>query len=813
MRLAFNNRVLQMLKQNLFMIIVLSAIFYVLNIKTLVFEVFLLLIYVALAWSYPLKQNHYFRKVLLFWISGVLTSFAVTKYLIVEHMPVVTTGKIIPLVILAIAFVCDLIRLRKDVDDASAHPTDAENNLFRERKYDLQRVYYYLQNVPIVGLNAPYGEGKSFLANMIYHDQAMRKRFTFIQVDLLTCNLDNIESILLSKIEQVLQSNGIYSSSGKQYGNILRNFQLSSIMYQAFKDEQPGVASTFLGFQNDIQRLDKDILIVFDDLDRIPDRDMILKIFAIAEKLSGDKIHILFQCDYHNLPWDRDHLKKYIPYVVNLTELTFERIVSGLWNKCRLDEITYLKDRDIQNITMLPVRNVILNQITELKAYSVKLPIKKSVRIVELYLRDLHSMWDMNIRFQNRDSVKCLAKILFIQHFLPDKMEAVQVGESLPESLKLVSGEDVFSVQTLIQRYRSKEYSEEDCIHIVKDPVNDETVWILGLLQYDLSIPDKSEDRRWFANESLNTIRRQEYNAKIDHYMWNVKGHGNSEYTDMEWYAKEICEKVLSQPLKDRYEAWTKVWDVAFYGCSDKNNTTVQLFEESEMLAAFKALYVTRVLPDQWLRMIEFYFSGKETTCITVDMIEILNYVSLNNKDILLAVIREFNERKVIGNMNEEKGFGIFLYRYLDAIWMLGYSTDVVPPRDFCENEESFLESSSVKTTIDEYKSDLQKNYQEALFDEIKQEYQLLLSFIDKCKEIMMHNTKLQARSLRVNVQTRTRYEHDDLFRSLQKELEDISDENKKTDFIEKLRKLYISEKLNPHEYGILAKLLQKHMR
>ena len=31
-----------------------------------------------------------------------------------------------------------------------------------------------------------------------------------------------------------------------------------------------------------------------------------------------------------------------------------------------------------------------------------------------------------------------------------------------------------------------------------------------------------------------------------------------------------------------------------FLWYSDKNNTTVQLFGESEMLAAFKALYVTR---------------------------------------------------------------------------------------------------------------------------------------------------------------------------------------------------------------------------
>lgn len=71
--------------------------------------------------------------------------------------------------------------------------------------------------------------------------------------------------------------------------------------------------------------------------------------------------------------------------------------------------------------------------------------------------------------------------------------------------------------------------------------------------------------------------------------------------------------------------------------------------------------------------MIEFYFSQKETQPITVDMIENLNFVSLTNKDVLLAVARNFVQSKVVGNMNEQKAFARFLKIYLQAIWGLGY--------------------------------------------------------------------------------------------------------------------------------------------
>lgn len=51
-----------------------------------------------------------------------------------------------------------------------------------------------------------------------------------------------------------------------------------------------------------------------------------------------------------------------------------------------------------------------------------------------------------------------------------------------------------------------------------------------------------------------------------------------------------------------------------------------------------------------------------------------LNFVSLMNKDVLIAVAKEFVQCKVVGNMNKKKTFARFLKNYLQAIWGLGYA-------------------------------------------------------------------------------------------------------------------------------------------
>lgn len=801
-------------KKNIFILLFLTALFYIFNIPTRVFECFFLLFALAFILVYRVKKNMYFHKVLLSWCGGTLLAFAMGKFIAIRQFPEFTREKIVlgicSVLILGVDFVGLMIYARSELGQKEK----AQENLFRERTYDMERLCSFIQKVPIVGMDAPWGDGKSFLVNMIYQNEEMKKRFTFIQIDLLTCDLNEIESILLEEIERVLQNNRIYSFHGRKAGKFFEDFSLSKVFYKVLQEEGEGISSTFIGFEKDVKRLDKDILIVFEDIDRIKEPDIVRKIFAIAEKLAGDKIHILYQYEVRNLPWNKEFLEKYIPYEVAVTELSFERIVVALWDKCGMQQITGLKIEDVKYILGFAVPNVILTEIPELKKYALVLSRRRvAIRNVELFLNEFVLIWNMNERYQQREHAKWLAKILFIKHFLYEQIEQIQMGKSLPESLLLTYNGEMFDVETLIGRYQAHIYSKNECIQIVEDPVNNPVIWIFAVLQYDFGISQADRaDPRWFANESDHVMKRMEHNEQINRFLWNIKGNGNSEYTDMEWLAKEICETVLSQEGNLRKEAWNKIWNDAFHGENEKNNCTVQMFGESAMLSAFKALYVTEISTENWVQMIEFYFSQKETQPITVDMIENLNFVSLTNKDVLLAVARNFVQSKVVGNMNEQKAFARFLKIYLQAIWGLGY---VRSGGDWyiagMYSEEALQKTELAIQVLEDYKGALQKGAENALFEQMKAEFQLLVHFVDKLLEMIRHSRSLKARELQwKNGDARTVYEHDDLLRKLKEEVSNLEpgNEAERSAFIKKLEKIYGDGKLNPNEYRIIEEML-----
>ena len=567
-------------KKNIFILLLLTALFYLLNIPSRVFEWFFLFFSLALILVYRMEKNMYFHKVLLFWCGGTLFAFGVGKFIAIRQLPEFTMEKLLLGICMVLILGVDFVFLLRYDRSETGQKENVKENLFRERTYDLERLCSFIQAVPIVGMDAPWGDGKSFLVNMIYQDEAMKKRFTFIQIDLLTCDLNEIESILLGEIERVLQKNGIYSFHGRKTGKLFKDFSLSNVFYNVLQEEGEGVSSTFIGFEKDVRRLDKDILIVFEDIDRIKDPDIVRKIFAIAEKLAGDKIHILYQYEFSNLPWNKAFLEKYIPYEVAVTELSFERIIVALWKKCGMQQVTGLKIEDVKYIMRTSVSNVILTDIHELKNYALVLRTQRvAIRNVELFLNEFVLIYKMNERYRQKENAKWLAMILFIKHFLYEQMEQIKMGKLLSESLLLTYKNETFDVETLIGRYHAHIYSENECIQIVKDPVNNPVIWTFAVLRYDFAIPKEDRnDPRWFANESDGVMRRMQHNEQVNRFLWNIKGNGNSEYTDMEWLAKEICETVLNKVGNPRKKAWNKIWKDAFQMENEKNNGTVQLF-------------------------------------------------------------------------------------------------------------------------------------------------------------------------------------------------------------------------------------------
>ena len=61
--------------------------------------------------------------------------------------------------------------------------------LYPRRKYDYERVKMYVSNFSMVGINAPWGTGKSFVVDQLKRDPDFLKEFDLISIDLLTCDL------------------------------------------------------------------------------------------------------------------------------------------------------------------------------------------------------------------------------------------------------------------------------------------------------------------------------------------------------------------------------------------------------------------------------------------------------------------------------------------------------------------------------------------------------------------------------------------------------------------------------------------------
>lgn len=222
--------------------------------------------------------------------------------------------------------------------------------LFRERKEDLQRTKEYLNRFNIMGINGEWGSGKTYLMKYLQNEKDMQDKYEFVNIYLLSCNLDNLSQILINELEKVLIKYGIYSRYSNSLRKILASNNFIDTLFSSMFLDTNSFTASINGFKNEIRKLDKTLVIVFEDLDRINDANVIKKIFSISENLVGENIKIVYQYDQRNLEminecFNRNYLDKYIPYTVNLTQINFYDIVNKVLKEFE-DEYEYVKKND-----------------------------------------------------------------------------------------------------------------------------------------------------------------------------------------------------------------------------------------------------------------------------------------------------------------------------------------------------------------------------------------------------------------------------------------------------------------------------------
>jgi len=279
-----------------------------------------------------------------------------------------------------------------DRDDKDVADKRGYHDLFPEQVYDLERLGHFVEAFEITGINSAWGTGKTFLMKKFVDDNM--DKYVFIRIDLLSCNLDEIQNLLIDEMERVLLANRIYSRYSKKLKRMMDKSDVFSKIPNILSDDAPTYAVALEEFKNELKLVGKPIVIIYEDIDRIESEDIIKKVFSISEQLASDWIKIVYQYDQVNfdkIGLERTFTEKYIPYTFGLTELEFRDIMQFLYDAYKIDDKLIVKE-DFDKLVYEMERREIRGFDFQTARFEIDLPFSNvTIRGVKNFLLELQS--------------------------------------------------------------------------------------------------------------------------------------------------------------------------------------------------------------------------------------------------------------------------------------------------------------------------------------------------------------------------------------------------------------------------------------
>jgi len=290
--------------------------------------------------------------------------------------------------------------------------------------------------------------------------------YIYLNIDLLSCNLDKIQSVIFDSLNRLLSSNGIYSKNSKSIQDIL---SYSNNIFKAgvssFLDlNTVSYTEALNGLKSDLAYLGKTIVIVYEDIDRITDKDTIKTIFSISEQLVCNNIKVMYQFDqehFEQIGLNRDYVEKYIPYIINLTDIDFLTVAKHLIDKHYKNNTVI----DIKDMSFIELPKYFKLGVAEREVY---IKINVSIRKVKFFLEELICTLEMNPEYQSDNYKKVVIVFYIIKHFAFDIYKDICVSESPLDSLKLAYKNELYPIREISVKANSDDFDFENLFSIRK---------------------------------------------------------------------------------------------------------------------------------------------------------------------------------------------------------------------------------------------------------------------------------------------------------------------------------------------------------
>lgn len=606
-------------------------------------------------------------------------------------------------------------------------------NLFSEREYDLNRLIAYLDSFDIIGIDAHWGDGKSFLFKLLQKEY--KNDFYFITIGVLSVTVDTIEKFVVDEINNILEKNGIFSTASSKINNFVKQPFFHDLGHLFINSNS--YTELFNVLSEDVQRLKRPILITFEDIDRINSAETVYKIFALSDRLGSENIKILYQYDESELlkilGTKKLYLEKYIPYTIELTPIRFKRIVSELLKENEYKNIVF-KDFDfLGGKLFIPweiKKNLGINFDLELDIHGF------SIRKIQIFLQEINNALE-NEEFQNFK--RQVITFFFIKHFMYSIYENLTVAKTFLDTCTFKYKKNEYSIYELFKKYASGDFTDDDISNSIRNKNNRDILALICYFDYQFSLTKKSdasqnEDTVYaIQTESVSDIQDKQTNEKIDRLIWNLLCNGKSEYTDFENAVSIMKDLVLNLPEEKQEQGYSDFLKKLYHSDFKKfDNVTIFRLGVSNAHSVFQAFRVYEQNPDVWIKLIDFYFRHNDIKDITASLLQVLNYCYISNKKVYFFVLKKFNKLNIKGNLNNTKSFRKFFILYTEAFSHLKY----INTRELNYISEDVSHKFDVdfvkEEIIQKFIQDFNELCEAIPLEQAKDEIQLMIAFLEK---------------------------------------------------------------------------------
>jgi len=781
---------------NILWIFLLSLIFfYSFPISFKFYFSILLGVWFFLVLQYPIYKNENWYIQFIFFSIINSISFYLVRYFQKKSFLILSIK-----ILVLYYFILFCIILFKSVYYTSKINIENAEDLFVERKYDLERLLNYLNYFSIIGINGEWGSGKSFLIDHL-------KNFILIKIDLLSCNIDEIQTVILNELDKLLKNQGIFSPFSPKLKKILQQGKLFENISQLFVKNDISYSEAITGLRNNLRSINKPVVIVYEDLDRIENITVIKQILDISEKIAGDNIKILYQFSETNLldkGIERTYLEKYIPFILNLTDIPFESTLSYVL-KQEIYKDSLLNEEDFKFL-YLPVYLPHFNNFNNFNNLnhpltSIKFELKNvTIRKTQLFLNELNQVINEKEIYKKNKRVVIL--FFLLKHFYYEAYKKISSGESLLDTFTFLYQD---KNDTILNWVAYCHNGGINILDLIATEDNKLSAFIISIFQYNCDIETIGDNFEDFINESRNNIKNKNLNEEKDRIIWSLIANGKSEYTDCEKFINRFYSEVIDTPktewIKNFNKLWNDLYNRKYKDMEKRDNYSIFRLGISSMVSLFQANYVIGRTSSQWIELIDFYFLyNKNLDSIAPELIECLCYCELSDRNSYLYIINKFNNLKIVKNLNLHKSYKRFLLVYLSPLSQLGFC-DTHDIWDLKDKSKEYIDIMTIERNVflplRKKLEDLHKNIP---IEIIQNDIEILIKFLDKNIELVNTNNKFEKPDIHFDSKVTIRSFNQEMVDKLNSST--LNDEEFKKEVIKK----YQNQELEPYEVSNLER-------